>query len=87
MPRNEKRQIQCPVCRVQYATYGNFQIDSFQSYFREKGLYININDPIKHCKQLAYIANNMHRHSPDEPPLKGFLQALNQAQQFVHVTS
>lgn len=87
MPRNQMRQIYCPVCRVQYAVYGNFQVEQFQSYFRERGCYIDIKDHLEHCKQLATIARNVQQHSPDNPPLKGLLQALNQAQCFVHVTS
>ena len=86
MRRNQLRQIYCPVCQVQYVTYNNFQIEQFQSYFRNQGLYIEIKDPIEHCKQLATIASNV-MHSPDYPPLQGLLQALNQAQCFVHVTS
>jgi hypothetical protein len=87
MRRKQDRQIYCPVCRVQYAVFGNFQIDQFQTYFRNQGLYIEINDPIEHCKQLALIASSMRLYSPDYPPVKGLLQGLNQAQCFVHLTS
>jgi hypothetical protein len=87
MPRNQLRQIYCPVCRVQYAIFSNFQIKQFQSYFRNQGLYVEINNPIEQCKQLASIAIGMQQSSPDYPPIKGLLQALNQAQCFVHVTS
>jgi hypothetical protein len=87
MRRNQLRQIYCPVCQIQYAISGGFQVEQFQSCFRNRGLYIEINDPIEHCKQLALIANNMQRRSLDYPPLKGLLQGLNQAQCFVHFAS
>ncbi len=87
MPRNNLRQIYCPVCEVEYIIDGNLQKEQLQSYFRNRGLYIDINEPIEHCKQLALIANNMQRYSPDYPPLTGLLQAINQAQCFVHATS
>ena len=87
MRRNQLRQIYCPVCQIHYAISGGFQVEQFQSCFRNRGLYIEINKPIEHCKQLALIANSMQPCKPDYPPLKGLLQALNQAQCFVHVSS
>lgn len=87
MLRNQLQQIYCPVCRVQYAIFNNFQIEQFQAYFRNQGLYVEINDPIEQCQQLASIANSMQQSSPNYPPIRGLLQALNQAQCFVHVTS
>ena len=87
MPRNEKRQIYCPVCGVYYGVNGNFPIEQFQSYFRNRGLYIDINDPIEQGKQLAFIASSVHLYSPGYSPRKGLLQALTQAKSFVHFTS
>jgi phosphatidylserine/phosphatidylglycerophosphate/cardiolipin synthase-like enzyme len=87
MPRNEKRQIYCPVCGVHYGVNGNFQIEQFQSYFRNRGLYIDINDPIEQGKQLAFIASRVHLYIPGYSPRKGLLQALNQAKSFVDFTS
>lgn len=86
MSQKKLRGIYCPVCRVQYAIFNNFQIKQFQSYFRNQGLYVEINNPIEHCKQLASIANKM-QHTPNYPPITGLLQALSQAQCFIHVTS
>jgi phosphatidylserine/phosphatidylglycerophosphate/cardiolipin synthase-like enzyme len=87
MCRNQKQQIYCPVCRVEYTFQGNFKIEPFRAYFRKRGLYIDINNPIEHISNLKVIASNVQQNSPDYPPLKGLFESINEAQQFIHFTT
>ncbi len=87
MRRNQNQQIYCPVCRVEYVFHGNFEIDPFRAYFRKRGLYIDIDNPIERIKQLGLIVNRMQQYSPDYPPLKGLFESINNAQQFIHFTT
>ena len=87
MRRNQNQQIYCPVCRVEYAFDGNFKIEPFRAYFRERGLYIDIDNPSEHIKNLKLIANRVQQDSPDYPPLKGLFESINKAQQFIHFTT
>jgi hypothetical protein len=84
VPLNQQRRIQCPVCNIHYLVN---DIDKFRSYFRKQNLYIDFDEPIKHCKSLASIAMRLHQNSPDYPFLRGLLAALNQAQSFINCTS
>jgi phosphatidylserine/phosphatidylglycerophosphate/cardiolipin synthase-like enzyme len=87
MRRNQKQQIYCPVCRVEYVFHGNFKIEPFRAYFRKRGFYIDIDNPIEHIKHLGVIANRVQQDSPDYPPLKGLFESINKAQQFIHCTT
>jgi phosphatidylserine/phosphatidylglycerophosphate/cardiolipin synthase-like enzyme len=87
MRRNQNQQIYCPVCRVEYAFQGNFKIEPFRAYFRKRGLYINIDNPVEHIKHLRLIANRVQQDSPNYPPLKGLFESINNAQQFIHFTT
>jgi phosphatidylserine/phosphatidylglycerophosphate/cardiolipin synthase-like enzyme len=87
MRRNQKQQIYCPVCRVEYVFEGNFKIEPFRAYFRKRGFYIDIDNPIEHIKHLGVIANRVQQDSPDYPPLKGLFESINKAQQFIHFTT
>jgi phosphatidylserine/phosphatidylglycerophosphate/cardiolipin synthase-like enzyme len=87
MRRNQNQQIYCPVCRVEYAFEGNFKIEPFRAYFRKRGLYINIDNPVEHTKHLRLIANRVQQDSPNYPPLKGLFESINNAQQFIHFTT
>jgi phosphatidylserine/phosphatidylglycerophosphate/cardiolipin synthase-like enzyme len=87
MRRNQKQQIYCPVCRVEYAFDGNFKIEPFRTYFRDRRLYIDIDSPIEHIKHLGLIANRMQQDSPNYPPLKGLFESINEAQKFIHFTT
>jgi hypothetical protein len=87
MRRNQKQQIYCPVCRVEYVFHGNFKIEPFRAYFRKRGFYIDIDNPIEHIKHLGLIANRVQQDNPNYPPLKGLFESINVAQQFIHFTS
>ncbi|HEY9903870.1 MAG TPA: phospholipase D-like domain-containing protein [Candidatus Sericytochromatia bacterium] len=87
MRRNQKQQIYCPVCRVEYVFDGNFKIEPFRAYFRKRRLYIDIDSPIEHIKHLGLIANRMQQDSPNYPPLKGLFESINEAQKFIHFTT
>ena len=88
LSRNHKRQIYCSHCGVEYIVNSSFPIEIVRSHFRKQRLYINdIEDISGHCKGLASIARRVQQNNPDYPPLQGLLQALNQSQCFVHVTS
>ncbi len=87
MGRNQNQQIYCRVCRVEYAFQGNFKIEPFRAYFRKRGFYIGIDNPIEHIKHLRLIANRVQQDSPDYPPLKGLFESINKAQQFIHFTT
>jgi len=87
MRQNQNQQIYCPVCRVEYAFQGNFKIELFRAYFRKRGFYIDIDNPIEHIKHLKLIANRVQQNSLDYPPLKGLFESINKAQQFIHFTT
>jgi len=87
MRRNQKQQIYCPVCRVQYAFQGNFKIEPFRAYFRKRGFYIDIDNSIEHIKHLGLIANLVQQDSFDYPPLKGLFESISKAQKFIHFTT
>lgn len=87
MCRNQNQQIYCPVCRVEYVVHDNFHIEPFRAYFRKRGLYIDIDNPIEHIKNLKVIASNVQQYSPDYPPVKGLFEAINTAQKFIHFTT
>jgi phosphatidylserine/phosphatidylglycerophosphate/cardiolipin synthase-like enzyme len=87
MRRNQNQQIYCPVCRVEYAFDGNFKIEPFRAYFQKQGLYIDIDNPIQHIKNLNHIANKVQQDSPHYPPLKGLFESIKEAQKFIHFTT
>lgn len=87
MCRNHNQQIYCPVCRVEYVFHGNFKIEPFRDYFRQRGLYLDIDNPIQHIKNLGFIASKVQQYSPDYPPVKGLFEAINTAQKFIHFTT
>ncbi len=85
--RNQKQQIYCPVCRVEYVFHGNFKIEPFRAHFRKRRLYIDIDNPSKHIKTLKAIANRVQQDSPNYPPLKGLFESIKEAEQFIHFTT
>ena len=66
---------------------GNFKIELFRAYFRKRGFYIDIDNPIEYIKHLRLIANRVQQNSLDYPPLKGLFESINHAQQFIHFTT
>ncbi len=88
LSRNHKRQIYCSVCGVEYIVNSNFPIELVRSHFRKHHLYISdIDNLFGHCQQLASIAHRVQQNSPDYPPMRGLLEAQNQAQRFIHFTT
>ena len=88
LSRNHKRQIYCSHCGVEYIVNSNFPIELVRSHFRKQRLYINdIDDIFGHCQRLASIAHRLQQNSPDYPPMRGLLEAQNQAQRFIHFTT
>ena len=85
LSRNNKRQIYCSHCKVEYTVNSNFPVELVRSHFRKQRLYINdIDDIFGHSKQLASIARRVQQNNPDYPPMRGLLESQNQAQRFVH---
>jgi phosphatidylserine/phosphatidylglycerophosphate/cardiolipin synthase-like enzyme len=84
---HKKQQIQCQICGVQYVVQGHSQIEKFRSHFKERGLYIELNDNVKHIERLGSIASRLRQYKPNYSPINGLLEGLNQAQSFVHFTT
>lgn len=82
--QNKQGQIFCRNCQVEYVVHGNCKIEQLHAYFKNKGCYIGLDNPIEQCKQLASIAQNLRQYSPDYPPLRGLHAAFDKAQKFIH---
>jgi len=88
LARNHKRQIHCSHCGVEYIVNSSSPVELVRSHFRKHHLYIsNIDNLFGHCQQLASIAHRVQQNSPDYPPMRGLLEAQNQAQRFIHFTT
>jgi hypothetical protein len=88
----------CPVCGVQYtpADFKRWQVDA---YLTSRGYEIKIHDLVAHTRQLARIAADMNSGCytgefpdvmppyRDYSPFEALLEAIRQAQIFVHFTS
>jgi len=75
----------CPVCKVKY-----FPTDEYvraEDYLSEMGYGISFDDLMGHAQRLARIASMLNTSDflgRRTPPMKILIEALNQAQQFVH---
>ena len=88
LARNHKRQIYCSHCGVEYIVNSNSPVELVRTHFRKQHLYINhIDNIFEHCRQLASIAHRLQQNTPDYPPMRGLLEAQNQAQRFIHFST
>jgi phosphatidylserine/phosphatidylglycerophosphate/cardiolipin synthase-like enzyme len=84
----------CPLCKVTYIATDVFSTSQMDRYLEHMGYSIQIENIFEHCKNLATIALKVRNLEEEEgpfpqdyPPLRGLLEALSQARQFVHFTS
>jgi hypothetical protein len=79
----------CPVCGVRYVATDEFPTSAL--YLAHKGLELQYDDLLDHCRVLADIARRTRESlaapQPYYPPMRAFLMALQSAQRFVHFTT
>jgi hypothetical protein len=85
----EQFAYRCPVCAVAYVPTDEHP--SAAHYLAARGLALRHDDVLAHGRRLALIAQQaragMQGQSPDYPPLRALLEALNTAQHCVHFTT
>jgi hypothetical protein len=85
--KGKDKNPRCPVCAVEYVPttdYPGYRVGEFLTAY---GHGVKFNDLLRHCMGLAEaVSVNDFIYGPKEP-LRMLLDALNQAQQFVHFAS
>lgn len=79
----------CPVCGARYIPTDEFPTSA--GYLAHKGLDLQFNDLIEHCRDLAQIARRTRESlaapQPFYLPMRALFAALQTAEQFVHFTT
>lgn len=80
----------CPVCGVSYVATHEFR--SCDQYLDFKGLGLHYDDLMGHTRKLAQIARHGREAfkptvTSDYSPMRVLLQAMSEAQQFIHFTT
>ncbi|MDX2162734.1 MAG: phospholipase D-like domain-containing protein [bacterium] len=81
--------VRCPSCGVQYIPTDDYPFPG--EYLAARGRRVNFQELYAHTRELARIGRDMRLamqgQAPGYPPMRGLLEALNSAQQFVHFTT
>ena len=84
---NRNGQLACSVCRLEYVPTNNYSRSAMASYLADMSCYIKSSDDVNHARQLAKIGKDVRRRDPHYPPVRGLMEALSRARDFVHFTT